>query len=101
MVRQPEGTAVGYTQASKVAAVVRPREDEPSTRTRSFTPSRRTAPPSLPVVQVGPFTRVTALPLPEESAAVAPAPSLKAHPATSPTPPPPGSTKLASTVRGP
>src|SRR5437762_377816 len=82
MVRQPESATVGNTHASKVAAVVRWSELESLTRTRSSTPSNSSAPPVLPVVQVGPFTRVPVLPFGDASLVVVPVPSLKPQAAT-------------------
>ena len=49
----------GFTQASKVMAVVRFKEALAGTRTRSLTPSKLTAAPNFPVaVQVGPLVKV-------------------------------------------
>jgi hypothetical protein len=65
---------VGYTHASNVAAVVRSREFESLTRTRSSAPSNRSA-PYFPVVQVGPLVSVPVLLFPDLSAMVVPEPS--------------------------
>ena len=53
-------------------------------RRKSLVPSNRRPPAYLPEVQVGPFCRVAVFPLPETSLAVAPRPSSKGQPATSP-----------------
>ena len=70
-------STAGLTQASSVARVVRSSDALSGTDTMSFTPSKLSADPNLPVVvRVAP-EMVPVLPLPEESAVVVPPASSK------------------------
>src|SRR3954454_20209899 len=82
-VRHIEPSALGLTQASTLAAVVRSREAESATLTMSLTPSNCSAPPCLPVTRVAPET----LPLllrPDVSSTVVPDESSKLQAPTRP-----------------
>src|ERR1044072_2930509 len=72
IVRQPLCGAVGCTQASNVIDVPRFKLVALLTNTRSFTPSKESALPNLPVVQVAPVIDPV-LPLPDTSSTVVPA----------------------------
>src|SRR6185295_19142391 len=76
--------AVGKIQASNVAAFVRSSEFASLTRSRSLLPSNSSAPPFLPVVQVGPLVSVPVLLFPDWSEATSPEPSSMAYAATGP-----------------
>ena len=76
-VLQPDGAALGFTQASRVIPVVRSSDDASAISTQSFVPSKDNAPPNLPLfVHVAPET-VPELPLPDSSARVEPEPASK------------------------
>src|SRR5512134_3717599 len=76
-------SAVGRTHASIVMPVVRSSELESGTWTRSLTPSKLSAWPNLPAVQVGPLTvPLFAFPLMSETAV--PVPSSNEYAATRP-----------------
>src|SRR5258706_6187860 len=82
--RQLVGVEVGYTHASSVMPVVSRSEVAFGTVTCALVPLNTSALPNLPaVVQVAPLI-VPVLPLPERSATVVPAPSLKVYAATRP-----------------
>src|SRR5258706_9995830 len=82
--RQLVGVEVGYTHASSVMPVVSRSEVAFGIVTRALVPLNTSALPNLPdVVQVAPLI-VPVLPLPEISATVVPAPSLKVYAATKP-----------------
>src|SRR4051794_2617999 len=75
--------ADGLIQASSVMPLVRSRELLSATVIQSLVPLKDTPPPNKPLTQRGPLS-VPVLPLPEASAAVVPAPSLKLQAPTSP-----------------
>src|SRR4051794_32010494 len=83
-VRHPVPSAVGYTHASSVEAVLRSRLLLSATVTQLVaTPAKDSAPPNLPVVHVAPAS-VPVFPLPDVSARAVPLPSSKAHAPTRP-----------------
>src|SRR4051794_4902626 len=82
-VRHIEPSALGLTQASTLAAVVRSSEAESATLTRSLTPSNCSAPPCLPVTRVAPETLPWLL-RPDVSSTVVPDASSKLQAPTRP-----------------
>src|SRR6266496_2792291 len=83
-VRHWEPSAVGFTQASSVIALVRSSEVESATFTMLLTPLKLSAEPNLPlVVQVAPEI-VPLFPLPDRSGSEVPDPWSKLYAATSP-----------------
>ena len=80
-VRQALSPRVGRTQASRVMPVFRSSVAASATVTQSLTPSKLSALPFFPVVQVAP-EMVPALPLPERSASVVPEPASNEYAAT-------------------
>src|SRR5581483_6543886 len=77
-------TVDGLTQASRVIAVVRCREAVSGTVTSEFEPLNTRALPYLPEAVHVVLVVLPLLPVPEESATVAPVPSLKEYAATNP-----------------
>jgi hypothetical protein len=73
IVRQPPWDAAGRIQADNVSSDPTSSDSDGGTRTRSSLPSKRSALPYRPRVQVAPVT-VPTLPLPESSATEAPTP---------------------------
>src|SRR5262245_27092698 len=82
MSRQAELTTVGFTQASRVMAVVRCRLAESGILIFVFVPLKASALPYLPNTHVA-FETVPELPLPEKSVTVVPVPSSNENAATS------------------
>src|SRR5688572_5128667 len=83
-VRQMLPSAVGFTHASSVIAVVRCSEAESGIETTSPAPSKESAFPNFPAgSQLAPTT-IPALPLPERSATDTPPPSSNEYAATKP-----------------
>ena len=78
------GMANGFTQASSVIPVVRCNDAASLIVTKAFFPSNTNALPYFPLVVHTAFTMVPVFPVPDESAAVVPAPSLNEYAATSP-----------------
>ncbi len=72
------GKAAELTHALTVMLPVKRSDAGLPSSTKSFTPSKDTAPALRPVPQVAPFVNVPVSPLPDASAAVVPEPSLKA-----------------------
>src|SRR5262245_35145574 len=83
IVCQP-ATVLGFTQASIVIADVSRSNAVSATVTQLVAPVSVTAPPYLPVAVHDAFDKVPVWPLPDASAAVAPAPSLKPQAAMGP-----------------
>ena len=71
-------TAVGYTHASSVIALVSRSEEASGTVTFAFVPLKESAFPNLPCVVHVADPMVPPLPVPEASAVELPEPSLKA-----------------------
>src|SRR6476646_901044 len=77
-------TVDGLTQASSVMPLVRCSDVESGIVTRELVPLNDSAPPNLPAVDQVVFETVPLFPFPDESATVAPEPSLKEYAATRP-----------------
>src|SRR4051795_8370131 len=82
--RQALETVAGLTQASRVTAFVTCSEAELGTLTRALVPLNESAPPYLPAAVQAALASEPALPFPELSATVVPAPASKEYAATSP-----------------
>src|SRR5579872_2082746 len=82
--RQALLTVDGFTQASRVMALVKCREAESGMVTRAVVPLKTRALPYLPVAVQVAFEIVPVLPLPEASVTVVPEPSSKEYAPTSP-----------------